>query len=296
VNSKNDLSVHRSTFFTRKTLYDRAIPPIPKRSLLKCFLKTYFSIDSLRQLVEILDQFGYFRYICRLKEVSHPTRQYMVSRTRIFRISCLTSKRFRRMEKRDLILKNCFAHPKGWFSNFLSIPIFNLRDFYFIEGGIVIFWFIIQFGLATILLFFSTAVAWYEGSAILDNPWEWKYSTPFSQMLYGEVHSDSDISQLDYFVYAAKFQPTFPVIMVISSLYLLVLIGYYFLNQHYKRFAYFLSILAGVLFLLSYFFINSPTTGGQIFFYIWLVSGVLCTVTAVSTYFQVLNRNTKKEM
>jgi hypothetical protein len=183
-----------------------------------------------------------------------------------------------------------------FFSNFNSIPIFNLTDFNFIEGGIVIFSFIIQFGLAIILLLFSTAVAWYEGSAILDHPWEWKYSTPFSHMLHGEVHSNSDISQLDYFVYAAKFQPTFPVIMVISSLYLLVLIGYYFLNQHYKRFAYFLSILAGVLFLLSYFFIHSPITGGQVFFYIWIVSGILCTVTAVIIYFQGFNRNTKKEV
>jgi hypothetical protein len=47
-------------------------PPIPKKSLLKCFfLKTYFSIDSLRQLVETLDRFGYFRRICGLKEVPH---------------------------------------------------------------------------------------------------------------------------------------------------------------------------------------------------------------------------------
>jgi hypothetical protein len=148
----------------------------------------------------------------------------------------------------------------------------------------------IQFGLVVIL--FSTVAAWYEGSAILDNPWEWKYSTPFSHMLYGEVHSDSDISQLDYFVYAAKFQPAFPAIMAISSLYLLILIGYYFLNRQHKRFAYFLAILGGGLFLLSYFFTNSPTDGGQIFFYIWLVSGILCTVTAVITYFQAFNRDT----
>jgi Domain of unknown function (DUF4306) len=149
----------------------------------------------------------------------------------------------------------------------------------------------IQFGLAVILLFFSTAAAWYEGSAILDNHWEWKYSTPFSQLLYGEVYSDSDISQLDYFVYAAKFQPAFPAIMAISSLYLLILIGYYFLNRQHKRFAYFLAILGGGLFLLSYFFIHSSTTGGQIFFYIWLVSGILCAVTAVITYFQVFNHD-----
>ncbi|KJX67156.1 hypothetical protein WH82_19555, partial [Parageobacillus thermoglucosidasius] len=85
----------------------------------------------------------------------------------------------------------------------------------------------------------------------------------------------------------------FPSIMAISSLYLLILIGYYFLKPQHKRFAYFLLILGGGLFLLSYFFINSPSTGGKIFFYIWLVSGSLCTVTAIITYFQVLNRNKK---
>ncbi|MGG3738366.1 transposase [Aeribacillus pallidus] len=38
--------------------------------MLKCFfLKSYFSIDSLRQLVETLDRFGYFQRICGLKEV-----------------------------------------------------------------------------------------------------------------------------------------------------------------------------------------------------------------------------------
>jgi len=161
------------------------------------------------------------------------------------------------------------------------------------RGGIVVLWIIIQFGLVTILLLFSTLAAWYEGSAILDNPWEWKHSTPFSQMLYGQVHSKSHISQLDYFVYSAKFHPIFPSIMAISSLYLLILIGYYFLKPQHKRFAYFLLILGGGLFLLSYFFIDSPSTGGKIFFYIWLVSGSLCTVTAIITYFQVLNRNKK---
>jgi hypothetical protein len=47
-------------------------PPISKKSLLKCFfLKTYFSIDSLRQLVNTLERFGYFRRICGLKEVPY---------------------------------------------------------------------------------------------------------------------------------------------------------------------------------------------------------------------------------
>lgn len=166
----------------------------------------------------------------------------------------------------------------------LIFKIVNLRV-------VDLFKFLIQFGIASILLLISTVAGWYEGSAILDNPWEWKYSTPFSQLLSGQVHSDSDISQLDYFIYAAKFRPTFPVIMVISSLYLLILIGYYFLKRQYKSFSYYLFFLGGGSFLLSYFIFNSPTVGGRIFFYIWLVSGVLCTVTAVVTYFQIFNRN-----
>ena len=87
---------------------------------------------------------------------------------------------------------------------------------------------------ASFFLLFSTAVAWYEGSTILDNSLEWQYSTPFTQLLYGVVNNPSDISQLDYFVYAAKFQPTFPIIMVLSSLYLLILIGYSILKQEKK--------------------------------------------------------------
>ena len=156
------------------------------------------------------------------------------------------------------------------------------------------FSFLFQFGIAFILLLSSTFAAFYEGSAIVDNPWEWKYSTPFSQFLNGEVNSNSSISQLDYLIYAVKFQPTFPVIMVISSLYLLVLMGYHFLKQQHKRFAYYLSFLGAVLFLLSYLIFNSPTFGGRILFYIWLVSGVLCIVTAVITYFQIFNRKTNE--
>ncbi|WP_144554352.1 DUF4306 domain-containing protein, partial [Peribacillus simplex] len=38
--------------------------------------------------------------------------------------------------------------------------------------------FLFQFVIASSLLFISTVCALYEGSAIVDNHWEWKYSTP----------------------------------------------------------------------------------------------------------------------
>jgi len=66
------------------------------------------------------------------------------------------------------------------------------------------------------------------------------------------------------------------------------------LDSFLGRVLLYLSFLGGVLFLLSYFIFNSPTFGGQIFFYIWLVSGVLCIVIAVITYFQILNHNTNE--
>ncbi len=156
------------------------------------------------------------------------------------------------------------------------------------------FRFLPQAGVASILLLFSTVAAWYEGSAILNDPWEWKYSTPFSQLLYGEIQSSNQILQLDHFIYAAKFQPTFPVIMIISSLYLFILTGYHFLRRQHRLFTYYLSFLGGGLFLLSYFSFNSPTPGGQILFYIWVLSGGVCTITAVLFYFRMLNRNSNE--
>lgn len=149
---------------------------------------------------------------------------------------------------------------------------------------------LIQLGVAIMGLVFSTAASWYEGSAIIDNPWEWKYSTPFSQLLNGQILSKSDISQLDYFVYAAKFQPTFPLLMQITGLYLLILIGYYFLKNRITLFTYYMSFWGGSLILLSSLPFRSPTVGGQIFFTSSLLLGLLCILLAVLTYFQFFKR------
>ena len=154
------------------------------------------------------------------------------------------------------------------------------------------FKFLIQFGTISLLLLISSVAAWYEGSTILDNPWEWKYSTPFSRLLNGEVHNNSDILQLDYFIYAAKFQPTFPVVMVISIFYLFILIGSYFLKGRYKWFAYYLFLLGGGFLFLSSFIFHSPTLGGRIFFYLFLINGVFCIVVAVIKYFRIFNHHT----
>lgn len=64
---------------------------------------------------------------------------------------------------------------------------------------------------------------WFEGSEILDEPWKWKYSAHFSQVSDDEVMDAHDISNLDHFVYAAKFKPLFPFLMALTASYIIIL-------------------------------------------------------------------------
>jgi Domain of unknown function (DUF4306) len=134
---------------------------------------------------------------------------------------------------------------------------------------------IFQFGLALMILLFSTLVTWYEGSEILDRPSEWKYSTPFTHLFYGGVNDSNDISRLDYYVYAAKFKPINPIIMLISSVYLLTLFAYLLLKQNRKWFSWFTISLGMLLLLFSISLYSSPTIGGRMIFYVSLSIGIL---------------------
>ncbi|WP_110926683.1 YjdJ family protein [Bacillus massiliglaciei] len=151
------------------------------------------------------------------------------------------------------------------------------------------FW--LQIALALGLFLFASACALYEGSAIVNNPWEWKYSTPFSEWLYGSVSSSHDhISQLDYFIYAFKFQPTYPILMVLSGLYAVLLIGYRLSKRRTKWFSYYLLLLSAGLLGCSLLISGSPTFGGHVFFFIWTVSGLLCMSAAFLLQSSVFSR------
>ena len=92
--------------------------------------------------------------------------------------------------------------------------------------------YILQLIIGIFILAVSTFIAWYEGSAIIDNSLEWKYSTPFTELFNIDITNGRDISQLDYFVYSAKFQPLFPTIMMVCVLYILSVIGYYLIKRN----------------------------------------------------------------
>lgn len=99
------------------------------------------------------------------------------------------------------------------------------------------FKFIIQFALAAIFLILSTGATWYEGSTILEKPWEWKHTAIFSQLANGQVEHLNDILPIDHFVYAAKFAPTFPLLMLLSATYLIILVGYILLKRKDRTFS-----------------------------------------------------------
>jgi hypothetical protein len=149
---------------------------------------------------------------------------------------------------------------------------------------------IVQFMFAILLILFSTTATWYEGSAILDNPWEWKYTALFSQWIHGEVQHHSDISQLDFFIYAAKFKPAYPLMMFISGCYLIMLIGYVILGNYHKRLAIFIGFVGVLLFFLGSIIASSPTIGGKLFTVVFILVASLCMLSALTLYFQWYQR------
>lgn len=140
----------------------------------------------------------------------------------------------------------------------------------------------LQLIIGIFILAVSTFIAWYEGSAIIENSLEWKYSTPFTELFNIDITNGRDISQLDYFVYSAKFQPLFPTIMMVCVLYILSVIGYYLIKRNPKWAIGFWGLTGCICILLSGLIFNSPTIGGRIFFGMTLISGILSmTVTVI---------------
>ena len=146
------------------------------------------------------------------------------------------------------------------------------------------FKYVLQIIVGITILALSTFIAWYEGSAIKDIPWEWKYSTPFSRLFNIEIANGHDISQLDYFVYATKYQPLFPTIMLISTYYILTVFGCYLLKYQPKWAIIFWGLMSCIILSFSIFMLNSLTIGGRSFFWSTLIIGVISIVVTVFVY------------
>ncbi|EKN64119.1 YjdJ family protein [Schinkia azotoformans] len=135
--------------------------------------------------------------------------------------------------------------------------------------------YILQYCIFITLFLFFTLLAWYEGSALLDVQWEWKYTAFFSNVINGAIKKESDISQLDFFLYAAKFRPVFPIFMVLTLSYIVTISAKLVLKNSYKKLILFYSLFGLLFFFLTVFVSDSPTIGGKYFTILFIILSII---------------------
>ncbi|GAB2535665.1 DUF4306 domain-containing protein [Gracilibacillus alcaliphilus] len=104
----------------------------------------------------------------------------------------------------------------------------------------------------------------YEGSYLLHDSSEWEH-TPFTHLLHNNPNLPSDISQLDFLVYAIKFYSFFPIICLISGLYFLTASLFALLQKNHLLFRK-LFLIIGLLLCVTAVFLFSTLTIGTILF------------------------------
>ncbi|WP_394120367.1 DUF4306 domain-containing protein [Planococcus donghaensis] len=133
------------------------------------------------------------------------------------------------------------------------------------------------------LTFFAVATFFslYEGSQLDDISWEWPHSAVFTNWLSGEVTSAYDILTIDYLVYAAKFEPLFPLIMFISGMILFLQLSFWIFRR--KKIALSVVLLLGAiaLLVLATASMASPTAGLALFSMIFFGTGILLAIFSI---------------
>jgi len=151
--------------------------------------------------------------------------------------------------------------------------------------------YVVQYIVVFGILIFSTIAAWYEGSAIRFNSFEWRYSAFFSKMLNGNIHDRADISQLDHFIYAMKFSPAFPILMVCCFAYLLIMSSYLVLRKSPKKLVILHLALGAWYLLLGALTSDSPTVGGTYLTIVLLIIGVVHFILSILFFLKVKKGN-----
>lgn len=127
----------------------------------------------------------------------------------------------------------------------------------------------------------AASVAFYEGSALADNSWEWSYSTPVTNLMGGEVQEASDIAKLDYFYYAAKNEPAFPLIMMASILYIVMICGFMLLRLKKRKAVLYFGIVAVLSLGAVGALLEAAASGSRWFVYLFVMTAVVASVYAI---------------
>ncbi|CAG9621581.1 DUF4306 domain-containing protein [Sutcliffiella rhizosphaerae] len=120
---------------------------------------------------------------------------------------------------------------------------------------------IVLFGLACLLFAVATFVSWYQGSNLVDSPSDWLYTAIFSKWLHDGPLESSNISQLDFFVYSIKYHPVFPILMMVSFVYIFIASSARWFK---KSLTWIVAFLMGLLIIGGISIASSPTDGGRL--------------------------------
>ncbi|MCA1322350.1 YjdJ family protein [Bacillus tianshenii] len=125
--------------------------------------------------------------------------------------------------------------------------------------------------LSVIVFFISTFFSWYEGSDLVVRESRWDTTAILSNWI-GEVNTKGDIYQLDYLIYAAKYKPLFPSIMIISLSILFLLTADKFLKS---RQGLVVLILSGALFFLAGLILGFTIEENTVISILFLIVGII---------------------
>lgn len=121
----------------------------------------------------------------------------------------------------------------------------------------------------------ATLVSWYEGAQLRDIPWEWEHTAVFSNWANDGFTNANNLLAIDHFVYEAKFEPLFPLLMAISLLYMIFQLVFWLFKDHKAVRNLLLLSMAVTSFVLCSLLFDSPTTGFRLFSFFFGVVGVI---------------------
>lgn len=128
---------------------------------------------------------------------------------------------------------------------------------------------------AFVVFILAALISWYEGGQLRGEPWEWRYTAVFSNWANEGFTNADNLWVLDHFVYAAKFEPFYPLVMAISFFFVLFLLTFWLFRGRRGVRNAILLLVASISFLACYALFDSPTIGFQLFALLFGVAGAL---------------------
>ncbi|QXE02255.1 DUF4306 domain-containing protein [Terribacillus sp. DMT04] len=121
----------------------------------------------------------------------------------------------------------------------------------------------------------------YEGSNLIEDSFEWSNSAPFTHLLAANPVFPQDILWIDFFVYAIKFYPVYPLLTLISAAVMLSITMQTF-NRHKRLAINILQLLIGALILyMSAAYFSAHRFGSTVFRVSFLLIGIAFVFDAV---------------